>query len=180
MWFCPAIAHPVTCPKVWERCSCNFWNKPSRIAIAFQTISGLSLGKWLFPLRRCTDPNNMDPEGWKNDSTPLFWHANGRCWTLTYFCQTSLIPLLHQQRTEGDKYLGQFKNLADAFWSLHCYRSGGRSHVSVKHPLCWRKADNSEVNKHRRWRKKKDNESMAKRYCQWTLRDRLMVTYLFM
>jgi hypothetical protein len=154
--------------------------KAADVPIAFHTISGLCPGKWLFRLRKCTDPATMDPDMWQHDTSPLFRHADGRRWTSTYYRQTYLIPLLHQQRTEGDKYLGQFKNLADAFWSLHCYRSGGRSHVSVKRPLCWRKADNSEVNEHGRWRKKKENESMAERYRQWTLRDRLMVTYLCM
>jgi hypothetical protein len=150
------------------------------MAIAFQTVSGLSLGKWLFRLRQQTDHNSMDPESWASDGRYLFCHQNGRRWTSTYYRRTYLIPLLQQQRSEGDVYLQQFANLNDAMWSLHCYRTGARSHVSVVRPLCFRKAALDEVNEHGRWRTKKSNESMAERYRQWTLRDRLMLTYLCM
>jgi hypothetical protein len=150
------------------------------IPVAFQTFSGLSPGKWALRLRRATDPTNMNPSHWGGDSRPLFAHPKGSRWTSAYYRKTYLLPLLHQQRMEGDKYLMQFTCLEDAFWSMHCYRTGGRSHVSASRPLCWRQATDEEVNEHGRWRRKKENENMAERYRQWNMRDRLMVTYLCM
>ena len=118
------------------------------LPIAFQTYSGLSPGKWILRLHRAFAADTMDPSWWQADKRPLLAHADGSRWTSSYFRQTYLLPLLHQQRMNRDKYLLQFKCLADAFWSMHCYRSGGRSHVSVERPLCWRKATNEEVNEH--------------------------------
>ena len=150
------------------------------LLIAFKTYSGLGLGKWLLRLRGEQSSGELDPSTWTNDTRPLFCNADGSTWTSTDFRQTYLLPFLHQQRMEGDKYLQQFDRLDDAFWSLHSYRSGARSHVSIKRELCWRKASNDEINEHGRWRVKKNNESMAERYRQWSFRDRVMLTYLCM
>jgi hypothetical protein len=150
------------------------------MVLAFTTRSGYELGKWLFRLRKHTDADSMDPKEWTGDTRPLFCTATGDRWTSKYFREKFLIPFLEQQRLEGDKYLLHFANLRDAFWSMHSYRIGARSHVSIKREFCHRKATDDEVNEHGRWRKKKESEAMKERYRQWTIRDRLMITFLCM
>ncbi len=139
------------------------------VPIAYTTYSGLSPGKWLIRLRVALgkDPN---PDTWVGDATPLFCDAAGTRWTSAFYRKTYLIPYLDRQSKEGDTYLQGFSNLADAFWSLHCYRIGGRSHVSVHRPLCARKANIEETNEHGRWKVKRNNETMAEQYRHWTLR----------
>ena len=150
------------------------------LMVAFQSFSGLGLGKWLLRLRGELTTGPLDPSAWKGDERPLFLHHDGKPWTAAHYRHTYLLSFIQQQKLEGDKYLQQFVNLQDAFWSLHSYRSGARSHVSIKREGCWRKASTEEVNEHGRWRVKKSNESMAERYRQWTHRDRLSLTYLCM
>jgi hypothetical protein len=135
------------------------------MVLAFTTRSGYELGKWLFRLRKHTDADSMDPKEWTGDTRPLFCTATGDRWTSKYF---------------REKYLLHFANLRDAFWSMHSYRIGARSHVSIKREFCHRKATDDEVNEHGRWRKKKESEAMKERYRQWTIRDRLMITFLCM
>ncbi len=149
------------------------------VPVAYTSHSGISPGKWLIRLRRSLR-RNCDPKTWTSDTSPLFCDARGTRWTSSFFRQKYLIPFLQQQSLEGDTYLQAFSDLSDAFWSLHCYRIGGRSHVSVSRPLCVRKATIEEVNEHGRWKVRRNNESMAERYRRWTLRDRLMVTYMCM
>jgi hypothetical protein len=84
-----------------------------------------------------------------------------------------------------DPYLREYdgspgKTMAEAFYSMHCYRRGGRSHVSQRRPLCTRKASPEEVNEHGRWRRNRQNESMAEQYRQWALADRIALTLLCM
>jgi hypothetical protein len=79
-------------------------------------------------------------------------------------------PLLHQ-------YIGNPAALEAAYWSMHSYRRGGRSTVSKKRPGTKRGATDTEVNEHGRWATKQKSESMATRYREWKLPDRLLITW---
>jgi hypothetical protein len=78
-------------------------------------------------------------------------------------------PLLHQ-------FMGNAPGLEQAYWSMHAYRRGGRSEVSKEQRLTKRGATLNEVNEHGRWSTKWKNESMAMRYLEWKLPDRLLIT----
>jgi hypothetical protein len=157
------------------------------VVVAFCTGSGLNYGKWVLRMRQHTIQATSadDPQEWLTDDRFIFCHSSGEPWDSAYYRQTYLIPLLQIQRLEGDPYLREFdgspgKTMAEIFYSMHCYRRGGRSHVSQRRPLCTRKATPEEVNEHGRWQRSRQNESMAEQYRHWTLADRLALTLLCM
>jgi hypothetical protein len=157
------------------------------VAVAFCTSSGLSLGKWLTRIRASVSHTGIadDPAEWAADTRTIFCHPDGRPWDSTYYRQTFLLPLLQLQRLDGDPYLQSYDGspghtLAEAFYSMHCYRRGARTHVSHKHPGCIRRATIEEINEHGRWRRRRASESMAEQYRQWPLRERLAITLLCM
>ena len=95
------------------------------VIIAYHTRSGLCIGKWVLRAKRY----RARPTG------PIFCHANGSCWTSRFCRDTYLYPNLSEQRANCDPMLLPFdgspgNSIASPFWSLHCYRRGGRSHVS--------------------------------------------------
>jgi hypothetical protein len=157
------------------------------VVVAFTSGSGLSLGKWLQRIRSHVDgPNPTDSAtDWQSDLRFVFCHSSGQPWDSTYFRHTYLLPLLQIQRLQGNAYLRQFdgtpgKSLVEAFYSMHCYRRGGRTQVSQKRSGCTRKATVEEVNEHGRWRRNRSSESMAEQYRQWPLLDRIAITILCM
>ena len=155
------------------------------VPIAFSTSSGLQPGQWLLKVRAHSSHTeaNDHPDLWETDSRFLFSHHTGLPWDSSFYRSTYLIPLLQAQRLEGDPYLREYdgspgKSMAEAFYSMHSSRRGGRSHVSKRRVGCIRKATIDEINEHGRWRRKRSSESMAEQYRQWELEDRLAITLL--
>ena len=79
----------------------------------------------------------------------------------------------------GDPFLTRL-DIELAFWSLHCYRRGARSHVSHLLPGRRTKATKEQVYEHGRWRYSTRNLPIDMVYLQWSYKDRLKLTRLFM
>ncbi|CAJ1946038.1 unnamed protein product [Cylindrotheca closterium] len=144
------------------------------VIIAHTTRSGLCTGKWFrralsYRVRR---------------TGPVFCHANGIAWTSFFFRSTYLYPSLYKQRLEGDPLLLPFdgtpsNTIESRFWSLHCYRRGGRSHVSRGDTCGGRRltiASETQVYKHGRWRLRRSNEKVGTSYRKWKPRERVKIT----
>jgi hypothetical protein len=156
------------------------------VALAFCSGSGIPLGKWILRLRKAISPPGapMDLD-WDLDNRPLFSHPDGTPWDSAHYRHNYLLPLLHMQRMEGEPSLQKYdgspgKTLGESFYSMHCYRSGGRSHVSILRDGCHRVATLTETNEHGRWRHHRSSETMEAQYRQWTLAERLAITVLCM
>jgi len=153
--------------------------KQADLVLAYSSSAGLKLGFWLEQLKTITDAL-----GWSDG--PLFRHADGTPWDSHYFRHTHLYPLLTLQRLAGDAYLKPYdgspgNTFAEKFYSMHSYRSGGRSNVNKKRLGCVRKATPPEVSEHGRWRRKHmGGETMEVHYTQWSYEDRLYITLLCM
>jgi hypothetical protein len=153
---------------------------PTRTAdviIAWETLSGLSLGKWLERLVQ------FEP----HDGTSLFSTPTQPVWTSRYFREEYAWPLLEQMRREGEPTLKCFslkakKGIRDKIYSLHSWRRAGRSRVSRRprhnepNPPGTRLATSHEVYEHGRWEKLGKSEDMPAHYNQWELPDRIAVT----
>jgi hypothetical protein len=71
-------------------------------------------------------------------------------------------------------------HIEDKFWSLHCFRRGARSQVSwggLYGKYRFRKATKDEVYEHGRWRRLPSHEQIDVMYREWTLFDRLQLTF---
>ena len=147
-------------------------NKAVDTISAFRTLSGLSLGKWSLRARAY------------HTSGPIFSHPNGKRWDSRFFRQKYLYPSLRAQRALGDTALTPFTaqaghRIEDKFWSLHCYRRGGRSHVSTSKQvgtLTLARATTTQVYVHGRWSTSRSSEPIDKQYLQWTDWERLQIT----
>jgi hypothetical protein len=67
----------------------------------------------------------------------IFRHATGELWDSRFYRTTFLYPMLETQRMLGDPFLAKFdgspgNRIPENYWSFHCYRGGGRTHVSKK------------------------------------------------
>jgi hypothetical protein len=147
------------------------------IVIAYETLSGLSLGKWVNRLQRFTPYNG----------TGLFSTAKKTTWDSRHFRLNYAIPILEIMRLAGEPTLQAFSDqvgnrLQDKITSIHSWRRGGRSHVSrppwhnEPKPPGTRMANNTETYEHGRWKKKAGTEAMPRRYNQWDLSERVTVT----
>jgi hypothetical protein len=150
------------------------------VLIAYNTFSGLSIGKWCHRLRE-----SLGFDEFPTDSTPIFVTREGTPWTSNYFRTTYLIPFLEMQRTNGDMHFTSCdgspgNTIADHFWSLHSYRRGGRTHVSRRRVGCFRKATAQEIAEHGRWRASRTSMDMPTLYLEWTYLDRISITLLCM
>ena len=151
------------------------------IIIAWKTISGLCLGRWLMRMVKLT-PN------WGKSKAKAFRFPDGGQWTSAYYRNTYLYPSLRRQRDAGDKYLAAYKdNVAgmtfeDKFWSLHSYRRGSRSAVSrADRGLGTRRATNDQVYEHARWeRRQSSSEAIDVIYREWQIIDRIQISLLCM
>lgn len=148
--------------------------------IAYTTFSGLSPSIWFHRLRYSLGIND-----WTFNDSFIFVHLDGSPWTSHFFRVTYLLPFLTEQQLEGDAYLVAFdgspgNTLYDKFWSMHCYRSGGRSSVSTARPTCKRPATPQEIAEHGHWRQSRRHMDMPTLYLQWTLADHLAITMLCM
>ena len=145
------------------------------VVVAYKTMGGLRPGKWFHRCRRATGLG----EDWRKDGRYIFRHSDGSPWTSLYFRQTYLYPSLHEQRSMGDRYLHPFdgrpgNSIADKFWSLHCYRRAGRTHVTKPHTQ--RRATKDQIYEHARWKRQSKGEDIDVVYRQWSILDRIQIT----
>jgi hypothetical protein len=154
------------------------------VVIAYTTLSGLSLGRWLRRLLQFTPC----------DRKHLFSTANHKLWSSGLFRKRFAIPILDQMRRSGEPSLQIFSDepghrLCDGIYSMHSWRRAGRSRVSrpprenEPRTRYTRKASTTEVDEHGRWRSRRrhgQSESMPMRYNQWALVDRVAITYFCM
>jgi hypothetical protein len=101
-------------------------SKPMDIFLAYQTLSGYYLGKWLHRARRSSGIGAAD---YQTCAFHIFIHALGTPWTSLGILPT-LYPLLkQQQQVARDAMLLAFdgspgNTVAAKFWYLHCFRRG--------------------------------------------------------
>jgi hypothetical protein len=154
------------------------------IVIAFETLSGLSLGKWFQRVQALSTTT----------STKVFATTNHPRWSSRLFRKRFAVPILDQMRRSGEPTLQIFSDepghrICDAVFSMHSWRRAGRSHVEraprphVRKRRFARKASPTEVDEHGRWRTRRQpgqHVSMPILYNQWELIDRIAITYFCM
>ena len=146
-------------------------SKRADIILAHQTNSGFQ------PLRWHRRARNLCPD---SDGTSLiFKHANGAPWTSMFFRKQYLFPVLRRLKSSGDAYLSR-RDIEKAFWSLHSYRRGARTHVSHKIKGQRSIASKEQIYEHARWRYNSRNLPIDVIYRQWSYKDRIKLTRLFM
>jgi hypothetical protein len=148
------------------------------VVISYNSWSGFAFGLWMERLLKAMDDLNM-PSG------PLFRHpTNGQLWDSAYFRTVFLYPALRWLRDCGMLSLQKYDDrehfsMEDWFYSMGCYRRGGRSAVSLHRAYNLRAATLDEVHEHGRWRKKgRVDSNMPNHYREWAIRDRLSITWL--
>jgi hypothetical protein len=151
------------------------------VIMAWETLSDLSVGKWL---ERLFLFDSQDGHG-------LFSTKVQPTWTSKYFREQFAWPMLEGMRRQGEPSLKCFNarvggRIRDKLYSLHSWRRAGRSRVSrgprhnEPNPPGTREATSYEVYEHGRWERKGASENMPAHYNQWALPDRLAVTLLCM
>ena len=159
-------------------------SRTADLVLAYTTGSGLQLGRWIRRLRSLVAQEQAGIPMEADEST-VFTHHDGRPWDSLFFRTNYLVPSLKDQREGGDPTLFKYDgspgmSLAENFWSMHAYRSGGRSHVAQRRDGCTRKATPEEIREHGRWRKKRSTMDMPTAYLQGRLYNRLALTLLCM
>jgi hypothetical protein len=149
------------------------------VCIAYATLSGKSLGWWIELYRSLLPTPSLAPSAY------LISHADGTPWTSHFFRYTYVYPLLALQSSMGDQYLMKFdespgRGLVENLWSFNMYRLGGRGQVSRKRPSNARKATTAEVVEHGRWRVSRSTLDMPTAYLEWSVADRVPITYFCM
>ena len=146
------------------------------VVIAFQCRSRLSLGWWWVHL--CHNPL-ITPE--LIASTELIFRTAGTGqWTSLFFRTQVLYPSLYLQQWQGDGFLAPFhantpQSIENKFWSLNSYRRGARTHAQRGRGL--EKANTTQIYEHGRWRRRRTGEHIDVMYREWSLRDRLLITF---
>ena len=126
-------------------------DKSVDVVLAWRTSLGLCVGEW-FEVCKALHPPSL--------SSFIFQDLQGNIWCSADFRREFVIPLLEQQRLEGDPYLTPYDGkvpgtaLSSIFYSIHSYHRGGRSDASVSRPGSVRKATQDEIEEHGRWRTK--------------------------
>jgi hypothetical protein len=151
------------------------------VIIAWASLSGLSLGKWMLRLRQFAS------------AVPgrLFSTRKHPIWTSHHFRTNFAYPILELQRASGEPTLKAFSDqpghrIMDKVYSMHSWRRAGRSRVSRKprhnepNPKGTRMATPTEVYEHGRWQVSVSSENMPRRYNQWDLMDRIGITLFCM
>ena len=138
-------------------------NKVADIVIAFQCVSGLSLGKWMNRLLAFPD---------ESEKGLLFSSENRAKWSSGYFRHTYLWPLLELQKLQGEPTLKAFSDaeghrIRDKVYSCHSYRRGLTSFVARKRIQNIRRALEGELNEHARWRERMKAKGVASPTMGW-------------
>ena len=149
------------------------------VVIAWKTLSGFSLGKWLLRLRRF--PSILPGM--------LFSTAYHPVWTSRIFREEYAWPLLEQQRTLGEPTLRCFSDMVgrrirDKVYSMHSWRRAGDSRAgrnprhNEPNPPGTRRATSEEIYEHGRWelKRRKAAETMPSHYRHWMTADRVALT----
>lgn len=143
------------------------------IIIADRTQSGLEPQLWLTRVIQCTQPSSP--------SDLIFRDDLGAKWTSKSFRSAFLHPFLKTFQDHGDTYLQG--SITAAFWSLHCYRRGARTHVDKAVLERDHGAHNHRIEamiyEHGRWRVSRSSLPMSEMYREWTPLQRLWLTLLF-
>ena len=148
------------------------------VVVAYTTLtSNLSLGIWIERMAGLW-PDTDEPD------VAFIRGADGTRWTSTYFRHNFVYPWLYMLKQEGDPFLRAFteeigNRIADKYYSINLYRRGGSSHVAKRRGNK-RRATETEIYEHGRWRLKRQNMTMPQRYREFTLEDRIYVTWLCM
>jgi hypothetical protein len=154
------------------------------VVMAYQTLSGLSLGFWFQALYKVSPTS----------TGPLFHTTAEGQWSSRYFREKYAWPILEEMRTHAKEpslqMFGDAKGdrIADKVYSIHSWRRAGRSRVSRRarhnepNPRGTRQASKTEVYEHGRWTLRRDSrgEAIDATYNQWGLIERLAVTMLCM
>jgi hypothetical protein len=151
------------------------------VIIAWASLSGLSLGKWMLRLHQF---GSAAPER-------LFSTQKNPIWTSQHFRTNFAYPILELQRASGEPTLKAFSDqpghqIRDKVYSMHSWRRAGRSRVSRKprhnepNPKGTRMASPTEVYENGRWQVSASSENMPRWYNQWDLMDRMGITLFCM
>ena len=149
------------------------------MVIAYLTASGLCPGQVFEELLA------LRPRG-SRDSDLIFLDEEGEVWTSAHFRHTYVYPLLEEQWRKQDPVLRThcpqgLEQIRQKFYSLSMFRRGGRTHVARKRPGCIRKAEDTEITEHGRWRiRYKVHRHMPTHYLEFTYEDKIYITLLCM
>jgi hypothetical protein len=149
------------------------------IVIAYTTSLGKSLSLWLkrlwalCPLAACL------PFAY------VLCHELALPWTSHYFWYTFVYLLLSVQRLLDNPFLQKFdkspgKDLPEKFWSFNMYCRGGRGVVSWKRPGNTRVATLAEMVEYGCWRISCSSLDMPTAYLEWSMADRVCITFFCM
>ena len=151
------------------------------VPVAYRTKAGFTPGTWVERVFKelGRQPRSIDP---------LFQHPSGRAWDSSFYRDGFLYPLLLDLQKQGDPYLAPFKQRASpnalsikqAFYSLHCYRRGARTHVELGSGGRASRANKIQIYEHARWSRSRSGEQIDVQYRQWPLKQRLDITLLCM
>ena len=145
------------------------------VVVALRTVTGLDMDKWL---RRVLLGHQQAPSA----TDPVFRIHGRRRWDSHLYRTRFLYPGLDFLRASGDSFLQSLSatgpdSIPLKFYSLHCYRRGGRSHCQRSQPdQRHRKATDTQVYEHGRWRIPRGSQPIATQYREWTLYERLRIT----
>ena len=115
----------------------------------------------------------------------LFQDPSGKRWDSAYYRSEFLIPILDLCRLSGEAILKPYdgspgNTLAAKFYSMGCYRCGGRSAVTHRHKASFRIATLAESYEHGCWKVMGKSEAMPFDYTEWTLEESLCITLFCM
>ena len=154
-------------------------NKAVDVPVAYRTKAGLRPGLWFERLSECL--HGLDPV---TSVAPIFCHASGGAWTSGYYRHTYIYPVLSTLALAGDAHLRpytDFASLAAAFYSMHAWRRGARSHVArLRGNGHKRLATHDEIYEHARWTRRRSSEAIDLLYKELPLYDRIVITLLCM
>ena len=156
-------------------------SRTADVPIGYRTKAGFTPGEWVHRLQQ---ELGVDPKS----TAHVFQHSTGRPWDSTFYRERFLYPLLLELQKQGDPYLAPFRQKAgphalsikQAFYSLHCYRRGARTHVELGSGKRASVATKTQIYEHARWTKSRSGQRIDVQYLQWPLKQRLDITLLCM
>ncbi|MGH7974465.1 MAG: hypothetical protein ACREBR_02970 [bacterium] len=153
--------------------------KTADVVIAYRTQGNLELGVWLSRLR-----SEAKTFGWTTG--PVFRHEHGRRWDSRYFLRHISSRCSRSNRLLETHYFGFLMDLQAILSRRRSIRC--TPIVAAVVPMCPvndqvfpELAHKGEILEHARWRTRHTGcEDMPLHYQEWTVEDRLYITYLSM
>jgi hypothetical protein len=147
------------------------------VVVAYTTYSDLSLGNWLALLSAELPPGETQSKAF------VLCDPSGSAWTSHLYRHKFFHPALYACQASGDPFLQQFNGIdrptiPAAFWSFNTQRRTGRSNVSKKRLFTYRAAFPAEVVEHGHWHLSRSSLDMRLAYLEWSVEDRVCVTFL--